>query len=141
MQNRLRIQSPLDKSRTNVRIASERNVPIVQFVQGRRHRGYVRSERIEEIAIEKCRQNWRDGITFNDLTSSGIAGSKEQAQRMLKYSCHKQKNLFTMSNRKPQLYYPNRLRGHILENIKKIQQYHKQIHIVTNATYKLISQS
>jgi hypothetical protein len=109
----------LIKSRTNVPIEFERNVPIARLVQDSHHRRYVRLEQIEFIAIEKSKKNWKDGITFRDLISNRLARSKEQAQRMLKHCCHVRKLLFSLENRKPQVYYPSRLRAQIIENMKK----------------------
>ena len=54
-------------------------------------------------------------MTFNDLLSTGLASHKEQAQITLKHCLEKQ-ILFTISNHKPQQYYPTCLRAEILKD-------------------------
>ena len=54
-------------------------------------------------------------MSFNDLLSAGLASHKEQAQITIKHCLEKQV-LFTISNHKPQQYYPTSLRAEILKN-------------------------
>jgi hypothetical protein len=89
----------------NVPIDHKQNVPIA--------REYVRSNEVQELAVEKYRKNGR-GITFNDLISRGIAKTRRQAQRKLKNSLNN-KVLFTIQHHKPQQYYPTCIKSHILE--------------------------
>ena len=77
----------------------------------RKRRRYTRAQQIERLAIEKYNRNGK-GITFNDLLSCGLALHKEQAQTTLKH-CLKSKDLFTISDHKPQQYYPTALRAEI----------------------------
>jgi hypothetical protein len=78
---------------------------------GYRRRRYTRAQHIERLAIEKYNKNG-NGITFNDLVSAGFTSHKEDAQITLKY-CHKKNVLFTISNHKPQKYYPTCLKSDI----------------------------
>ena len=107
-------------------IASSKNIPLAilaQYYGGlvgdyRRRRRYTRAERIEKLAIEKCRKNGK-GITFNDLLHSGLASNKKQSQITLKHY-HRNKILFTVSAHKPQQYYPTCIKSEINAKYKKI---------------------
>lgn len=85
-------------------------------------RSYIRSEQIVELAIQKVTKNLGDGLSITDLLSSGLARSKKQAQRMLKYLSHERKVLFTLENRKPQRYFPTCLKADIIQNMRKSQK-------------------
>src|SRR5215212_4670008 len=103
----------------NIPVRSCQNTPLAQlglYVQDNsgNKRRYTKAQEIEQLAISMCKNN-ENGITFNDLLNSGLATSKEQAQITLKYYLKKQ-ILFTLSNRKPQKYYPACLKSNILKN-------------------------
>ena len=76
-------------------------------------RRYIKAEEIEDLASGKYKGNGR-GITFSDLLINGLVLRKRQAQSQLKYFLRK-RVLFTISNSKPQEYYPVCLKAEILE--------------------------
>ncbi|MFZ0326854.1 MAG: hypothetical protein WBP64_09635 [Nitrososphaeraceae archaeon] len=102
----------------NIPIDSSQNIPIGLLGQclrdgkGRRRR-YVRAGEVENLACRNYKENGR-GISFGDLLSNGLTLRKQQAQTMLKY-CHRKGILFTVSNCKPQQYYPSGLKSEILK--------------------------
>jgi hypothetical protein len=105
----------------NIPIDSSQNIPIdllVQYGSGGGsnciRRRYTRVQEIEGLAASKYKENGK-GITFNDLLSNEFALHKKQAQITLKHCLEKQV-LFTISNHKPQRYYPTSLRAEILKN-------------------------
>jgi hypothetical protein len=59
-----------------------RNVPIDHKENVPLEREYVRSNEVQELAVQKYHKNGK-GITFNDLLSLGITKTKRQAQRKL----------------------------------------------------------
>ena len=93
----------------NTPITSNQNIPLALLRQcgeggyGNRRR-YTRANEIEQLAVEKYKTNGK-GITFNDLVSCKTALHKEQARTTLKHYL-KKGVLFTISNHKPQQYYP-----------------------------------
>ena len=105
----------------NIPIHCSQNIPLAQLGQygdgggcGKRRRRYTRAQEVEQLAVRKYKSNGK-GMSFNDLLSAGLASHKEQAQITLKHCLEKQV-LFTMSNHKPQQYYPTSLRAEILKN-------------------------
>jgi hypothetical protein len=103
----------------NIPIGSSGNIPLALLGQCdyggyKKRRRYIRAQEIEQLAVKKYKGNGK-GMTFNDLLTSGLAMHKEQAQITLKHCLEKQV-LFTISNHKPQRYYPTSLRGEILKN-------------------------
>jgi hypothetical protein len=103
----------------NIPISSSQNIPLAllgQLGEGccTKRRRYTRAQEIEKLAADKYNKNGK-GITFNDLLSAGIASHKEEAQITLKH-CLERQVLFTISNHKPQEYYPTSLRAEILKN-------------------------
>lgn len=101
----------------NTPIDSSQNTLLAQLGQcseigSRKRRRYTRAQKIEQLAIRKYKNNGR-GITFNDLISCGLTLHKEQAQITLKH-CLENNVLFTLTNHKPQQYYPASLRAEIL---------------------------
>jgi hypothetical protein len=108
----------------NIPIYSSQNIPLAQLGQygdgsgyKKRRRRYTRAQEVEQLAVRKYENNGK-GVTFNDLLSSGLAEHKEQAQITLKHCLEKQV-LFTISNHKPQQYYPTSLRAEILNKLSK----------------------
>ena len=105
----------------NIPIHYFQNIPLAQLGQyddgggcGKRRRRYTRAQEVEQLAVRKYKSNGK-GMSFNDLLSAGLASHKEQAQITLKHCLEKQV-LFTISNHKPQQYYPTSLRAEILKN-------------------------
>jgi hypothetical protein len=109
----------------NIPISCSQNIPISLLGQcydddedgsyrTRRSRRYTKAQHIERLAVEKYNKNGK-GITFNDLLSERLVSHKEQAQITLKY-CLQKNVLFTISNRKPQQYYPTCLKSEIIKN-------------------------
>jgi hypothetical protein len=80
----------------------------------RKKRRYTKAQDIEQLAVRIYRNNGR-GITINDLFAFGVAVHKTQAQNTLKHSL-KNQVLFTISNYKPQHYYPTCIRAVIFKN-------------------------
>ena len=107
----------------NIPIDNHRNIPsdVLGQCDGNHynnpipHRRYTKSKCIQNLAINKYRQNGQ-GICFKDLLSNGLAKHKQQAQITLKH-CLRANILFTPYNRKPQQYYPTCLRSEILNRI------------------------
>lgn len=107
----------------NIPIDNHRNIPLDVLGQcdGNHynspilHRRYTKAKCIENLAINKYRQNGK-GICFNDLLSNNIAKHKRQAQVTLKH-CLRSNILFTPYNRKPQQYFPTCLKSEILDRI------------------------
>jgi hypothetical protein len=104
----------------NIPIRSSENIPLAQLGQygdgggcEKRRRRYTRVQEVEQLAVRKYESNGK-GMTFNDLLTSGLALHKEQAQITLKHCLEKQ-ILFTISNHKPQQYYPSCLKSKILK--------------------------
>jgi hypothetical protein len=103
----------------NIPVSYCQNIPIEQLGlcvahSSENRRRYTKAQDIEQLAVRICKNNGK-GITFNDLLTFELAMSKGQAQMTLKY-CLKKQVLFTMSNHKPQQYYPTCLRADILKN-------------------------
>src|SRR3954470_23709282 len=97
-------------------VLSSQNIPIALRGQCLRdgngiRRRYVGANEIENLAFNKYKENGR-GITINELLTNGLVLHKKQAQTTLKY-CLRRGILFTLSNCKPQQYYPSRLRSEI----------------------------
>ncbi len=107
----------------NMPIDDRQNIPLDVLGQYDRnhykspisHRRYTKAKCIEDLGINKFRQNGQ-GICFKDLLSSGVAKHKQQAQATLKH-CLRSNILFTPYNRKPQQYYPTCLKSEILSKI------------------------
>ena len=77
----------------------------------KRGRRYTRAQEVEQLAVRKYKDNGK-GMTFNDLLTSGLAQHKVQAQITLKH-CLERQVIFTVSNHKPQHYYPICLKSKI----------------------------
>lgn len=107
----------------NIPIDNHRNIPsdVLGQCDGNHynnpipHRRYTKSKCIQNLAINKYRQNGQ-GICFKDLLSNGLAKHKQQAQATLKH-CLRSNILFIPYNRKPQQYYPTCLKSEILNRI------------------------
>jgi hypothetical protein len=77
------------------------------------NRHYIKSQVLSEYAERKYRKT-REGITFRDLVENGLAKHKPQAQLVLKNARITQ-TLFTLSDHRPQKYYPSSLRSEIIK--------------------------
>jgi hypothetical protein len=77
-------------------------------------RPYTSSKRIIEFAIGRFRKAGK-GLTYIDLMISGIA-LRQQAQDILKYQL-RQGNIFILKDRRPQQYYPTKIRSEVIEKI------------------------
>lgn len=111
----------------NLPIGSGENVPLEQLGHSIGPRQYVKTTRLEDLAIEKASK----GITWEDIRDK-FACSKGDAQRKLKYF-HSMRVLFTaqdlmdqgldlppsFGNTKPQRYYATSIKADIIEKIKK----------------------
>jgi hypothetical protein len=96
--------SPLiDGKNTPLALERQYNVPGV----------YNKSAQIAEIALFEYKKHG-SGITYVSLLDTGIAQTKTQAQNILKH--HRSRGtLFTLSDTRPQIYYPSCLRSEILK--------------------------
>lgn len=95
------------------------NIPqlalIDRFTSG--SRSYNFSYSITQLAVDKFRKTGR-GIKYPDLMDAGLVIHKSQAQEVLKYQL-KIGNLFTLEDKKPQGYYPVKIRSEVIEKIAK----------------------
>jgi hypothetical protein len=80
-------------------------------------RSYNFSNSIADLAADKFRKTGR-GITYKDLMDAGLVVHKHQAQEVLKYQLRKG-NLFTLRDKRPQEYYPTKIKSEITEKISK----------------------
>jgi hypothetical protein len=98
----------------NLPLANDKNTPQALETQYYSHRSYTNSKLIIDIAIDEYKKHNGKGITYMTLLEKGIAKSKKQAQGILKWHL-KQVTLFTISDKRPQEYYPSCLRSEILK--------------------------
>ena len=77
-------------------------------------RSYIRPDEIIDIAKDEYERH-RKGLTFAGLLERGLIKSKKKAQYILKYH-HRQGILFTISDKRPQQYYPSCLKSEILKS-------------------------
>jgi hypothetical protein len=89
------------------------NTPLALAAQDFVPRSYTNSNQIIAIAIDKYKK-YGKGLTYVDLQEAGLAESKKQAQNILKHHLKKE-TLFTLSDKRPQEYYPSCLRSEILK--------------------------
>ena len=88
-----------------------KNIPLVLKAQNFVPGSYIDSNQIIEIAIDEYKKH-RKGLTYVSLLDRGHAKSKKQAQNILKY--HLRRGiLFTLSDKRPQMYYPSCLKSEI----------------------------
>jgi hypothetical protein len=80
---------------------------------------YASSDEITKLAIERYKTNGGRGITFTDLLDVGLAGSKAQAQDMLKYHLRNE-TLFTLEAKRPQQYYATTIKSDIIQKSTQI---------------------
>lgn len=74
-------------------------------------RPHTSSNQIIDISIDEFKKHGR-GLTYVTLMDKGLAKSKKQAQYILKYQLRKG-ILFTLSNNRPQLYFPSCIKSEI----------------------------
>jgi len=95
-------------------LSNDRNIPQTLEAQHSVHRLYTNSKQIIDIAINEYKIGNGKGITYMTLLEKGIAKSKKQAQSILKWHL-KRETLFTVSDYRPQKYYPSCLRSEIFK--------------------------
>jgi hypothetical protein len=104
------------ESSENIPLESGENIPLglveQSFITRRR---YTKSDEINDLAINHFRKTG-NGITFENLLSSGLAHHKEQARTTLKH-CIERKILFAPGNCRPQQYYPVCLESEVMKRI------------------------
>ncbi len=95
----------------NAPVTNDKNTPLVLEAQDLVLRSYIDSNQIIEIAIDEYKKHGR-GLTYVSLQARGLAESKRQAQNILKF--HLRRGiLFTLSDKRPQMYYPPCLKSEI----------------------------
>jgi hypothetical protein len=99
----------------NTPLTNPKNIPLVLRVQNNIPRSYTNSVLIADIAIDEYKLHNGKGLTYVSLLGRGLARSKRKAQNMLKYNL-RNGTLFTISDKRPQVYYPSRLRSEILKD-------------------------
>jgi hypothetical protein len=97
----------------NTPLINVNNTPLVLEAQDFVPRSHTNSNQIIDIARDEYRKNGK-GLTYVSLLNIGIAKNMRQAQCILKYHL-KKGTLFTLSDRRPQIYYPSYLRSEILK--------------------------
>jgi hypothetical protein len=80
-------------------------------------RSYNFSVGVTEFAAGKFRKTGR-GIFYKDLMDAGLVVHKDQAQELLKYQLRKG-NLITFENKRPQEYYPAKIKSEVIEKLAK----------------------
>ena len=90
------------------------NTPLALSAQDFVPRSYTNSNQIIAIAIHEYKK-YGKGLTYVNLLDRGLAKSKKQAQNILKHHLRKGA-LFTISDKRPQVYYPSCLRSEILKD-------------------------
>ena len=100
----------------NIPLTNSKNAPLASEVQYDGHRSYTNANQIIDIAVNECKTNNRKGITYMTLLEKGIAKSKKQAQGILKHH-RTQGTLFTIADKRPQVYYPSCLKSDILKKL------------------------
>jgi hypothetical protein len=81
------------------------------------NRSYNFSHSITDLAVDRFRQTGK-GITYKDLMDAGIVVHKRQAQEVLKYQL-RIGNLFTIQDKRPQKYYPTKIKSEVVEKVAK----------------------
>jgi hypothetical protein len=97
----------------NSPLTSAKNIPLELVVPLLHSRRYTKSQDLLKFAEQVYHETGR-GITFEGLRKSGKAKHKSQAQLILKHA-KKVNILFTLSEKRPQEYYPNSLRSEIIK--------------------------
>jgi len=103
------------ESSQNIPLGSGENIPLTLVGQCFPRRRYTKSEEINHLAINHYRRTG-NGITFENLLSSGLAHHKEQARTTIKH-CIEKKVLFAPRKLRPQQYYPVCLRSEVMKRI------------------------
>jgi hypothetical protein len=80
-------------------------------------RSYNLSHSITDLAARKFRKTGQ-AITYKDLMDAGLVVHKHQAQEVLKYQLRKG-NLFTLGDKRPQEYYPTKIKSEAIKKIAK----------------------
>jgi hypothetical protein len=96
----------------NTPLTNDKNTPLVLKGQDFVPRSYTNSDQIVSIAIDEYKTHGRKGLMYESLLQRGLAKSKKQAQSILKHHLRKGA-LFTLSDKRPQVYYPSCLKSEI----------------------------
>jgi len=94
-------------------LTNDKNTPQALDAHDYVPRSYTDSNQIIDIAINEYKTHGK-GLTYVTLLEKGIAKNKKQAQCILKWHL-KRETLFTISDKRPQEYYPFCLRSEILK--------------------------
>jgi hypothetical protein len=97
----------------NTPLTNSGNIPQVLEARDFVPRSYTNSNQIIDIAMDEYKKNGR-GLTYVSLLDRGLAKNKKQAQYILKYHLKKE-TFFTLSDSRPQIYYPSCLKSEILK--------------------------
>lgn len=97
----------------NIPLANDNFTPLVLEAEDLVPRSYTNPNQIIDIAIYGYKK-YGKGITYVNLQERGLVKTKKKAQSMLKYQLRKG-ILFTLSDKRPQVYYPSCLRSEILK--------------------------
>jgi hypothetical protein len=92
-------------------LTNSKNTPLVLEARGIIPRSYINSNQIIDSAIDEYKKDGK-GLTFVSLLHRGLAKSKKQAQGILKHHL-RHGTLFTLSDKRPQMYYPSCLKSEI----------------------------
>src|SRR5829696_3565344 len=85
-------------------------------------RSYTSASSITEAAINKFRLTGK-GLTYRDLMDNGIVIHKRQAKKKLKNHLTPS-NIFTLTDKRPQQYFPTKFKAEIMEKLSKNTQIH-----------------
>ena len=97
----------------NTPLANAKDTPLLIEAHNFVPRSYTNSDQINDIAIDEYKKHGK-GLTYLSLQDRGLAKTKKQAQSILKHYL-KRGVLFTLSDRRPQMYYPSCLKSEILK--------------------------
>ena len=89
----------------NLPLTNDKNTPLVFQAQDFVPRSHTFSDQISKIAIDEFKKHGK-GLKYVSSQDRGLAKSKEKAQYILKYH-HRNGTLFTISDKRPQEYYPS----------------------------------
>jgi hypothetical protein len=127
-------------------LTNSKNTQLAVRIQSttRHSRIYTHSSEIVDLCMDKFKKTAK-GITYKDLITSGIVYHKKQAQDTLKY--HRIKGvLFTVTDSRPQHYYPVCKKSEVIETLSKNTQIdHTGVtiskHPLSNSLEKVIIQT
>lgn len=98
----------------NTSLTNGKNIPLVLEGQNSIPRSYINSSQTIDIATDEYKKHGK-GLTYVSLQDRGLVKTKKQAQSILKHHL-RHGTLFTLSDNRPQMYYPTCLRSEILRD-------------------------